>query len=132
VFVHISKAGSEIGTHIEAEGRLISNSLKRRVPVQEIIDHLTDHKSNPIMDNGTFVKSVPDAVAKVMRHFNDNLEGFSEFLERTPDAPSVYNNDKPVKENYENLSGDLCPDCGSVMYMASGCSYCSCGHSTCG
>jgi len=129
VFIHISKAGSEIQTHIEAEGRLISNSLKYRMPVNTIIDHLIDHKSNPIFDNGNLVKSVPDAVAKVMQEFKNNLEGFSQYLENNPEVQSIYTQQGNVKKQ----TGDLCPECGEVVYTSDTCPVCiSCGYSQCG
>jgi ribonucleoside-diphosphate reductase alpha chain len=130
VFIHISKAGSEIGTHIEAEGRLISNSLKHRIPVEDVIEHLTDHKSNPIIDHGKIIKSVPDAVAKVVREFREKIEGFSEFLEESDSVPSIYDEQTDFEGE---ISGELCPDCGEVMYTISNCNECrSCGYSQCG
>ena len=127
VFVHISKAGSEITTHVEAEGRLISHSLKHGIPATTIIGHLADHKSNPIFDSGRFVKSVPDAVAIVMREYLDRYEGFSEFIDK---EPTKQIDNKPQLSG--EISGELCPDCGEVLYQASGCNHCYCGFSQCG
>jgi len=126
VFVHISKAGSEITTHVEAEGRLISNSLKHWLPPTTLIGHLAGHKSNPIFDSGRSVKSVPDAVAIVMQEYLDRYEGFSEFIDKEPNKPV----DNPKLSG--ELSGELCPDCGEVLYHASGCNECYCGFSRCG
>ena len=127
VFIHISKAGSEIATHVEAEGRLISHSLKHGIPADTIISHLAGHKSNPIFDSGRSVKSVPDAVALVMQEYKAKFEGFSEFIETEQRIVTVPT--KPVGE----ISGELCPECGEVLYMASGCTECaSCGFSQCG
>lgn len=130
VFIHISKAGSEIQTHVEAEGRLISNSLKYRMPVDALVGHLTDHKSNPIFDNGTLVKSVPDAVAQVIKEYGGNLEGFSEYLEVNPMVPSIYA--KEPTEQPTEKTGDLCPECGEILYRNDKCPICiSCGYSQC-
>jgi ribonucleoside-diphosphate reductase alpha chain len=126
VFVHISKAGSEITTHVEAEGRLISHSLKHGIPATTIIGHLAGHKSNPIFDSGRSVKSVPDAVAIVMREYLDRYEGFSEFIDKEPTKQV----DNPQLSG--EISGELCPDCGEVMYHAGGCNHCYCGFSQCG
>jgi len=129
VFVHISKAGSEIATHVEAEGRLISNSLKHGMPSDTIISHLAGHKSNPIFDNGVSIKSVPDAVALVMQRYRDNYEGFSEFIDKHGDESA----EEPKKSKTKpEISGELCPECGEVLYMASGCAECNCGYSRCG
>jgi ribonucleoside-diphosphate reductase alpha chain len=128
IFVHISKAGSEITTHVEAEGRLISHSLKYGIPADTLISHLAGHKSNPIFDSGRSVKSVPDAVAQVMQEYKDYFEGFSEFIETEhSNAPK----EKPAPTKGE-ISGELCPDCGEVLYFASGCTECACGYSKCG
>jgi ribonucleoside-diphosphate reductase alpha chain len=127
VFVHISKAGSEIATHVEAEGRLISHALKHGIPADTLINHLAGHRSNPIFDNGRSVKSVPDAVALVMQDFKDNYEGFSEYIDTTNlVAPAI---DMRAKGE---MSGELCPECGSVLYHASGCNSCTCGFAQCG
>lgn len=128
VFIHISKAGSEIGTHVEAEGRLISHSLKHGIPAETIIGHMAGHKSNPIFDSGRSVKSVPDAVAIVMQEFQDNYLGFSEYIDKEPRNPQ----EKKSGEVIGELCGEMCPNCGEVMYMASGCSECTCGYSHCG
>jgi len=129
VFVHISKAGSEINTHVESEGRLISNSLKYRVPPEQLIQHMEGHKSNPIMDGGIMVRSVPDAVATVMREYMVYYEGFSDYIEegvaKTAAARTVI--------DHKAISGEICPECGEVLYMAGGCTECaSCGFSRCG
>jgi ribonucleoside-diphosphate reductase alpha chain len=127
VFIHVSKAGSEVTTHVEAEGRLISNALKYGIPAGQMISHLAGHKSNPIFDNGRSIKSVPDAVAQAMQEYIDNYEGFSEFIE-TELKP-----EQTITAPEGEISGELCPDCGEVLYMASNCTQCrSCGFSQCG
>jgi ribonucleoside-diphosphate reductase alpha chain len=93
-----------------------------------MIDHLKDIKSSPVWDDGRLIKSVPDAIAKVMREYREYFEGFSRYVEDTVsvDMDSVTTEDKKV-------SGELCPSCGEPLYMAAGCSECgSCGYSKCG
>lgn len=133
VFIHISKAGSEIQTHVETEGRLISNSLKYRMPVEALIDHLVDHKSNPLFDSGKLVKSVPDAVAQVIQEFRDNTEGFSEYLELNPMIPSIYAEPtEPTEDEPVEKTGEICPECGEILYRRDKCPVCiSCGFSQC-
>lgn len=129
VFIHISKAGSEIGSHVEAEGRLISNSLKFRIPVESVVGHLKNQKSNPVWEHGRSVKSVPDAVAKVVEDYISNYEGFSDFIPDEFTAEEVKEDDIPMSE----LSGELCPECGEVLYIEGGCDVCkSCGYGSCG
>ena len=129
VFIHISKAGSEINTHVESEGRLISNSLKYRVPPTQLIQHMEGHKSNPILDDGVMVRSVPDAVATVMREYLNLYEGFSDYIEEGVTKPT----DSYTTPDHDAISGEICPECGEVLYMAGGCTECiSCGFSRCG
>jgi ribonucleoside-diphosphate reductase alpha chain len=126
VFVHISKAGSEITTHVEVEGRLISHALKHGIPAKTLIGHLAGHKSNPIFDAGRSVKSVPDAVAIVLQEYLDRYEGFSEYIDKEPNTTEV------IPKVLGEISGELCPDCGEVLYQSGGCDYCYCGFSRCG
>jgi ribonucleoside-diphosphate reductase alpha chain len=128
VFIHISKAGSEITTHVETEGRLISHALKAGIPAEDIVRHLAGHKSNPIFDRGRSIKSVPDAVAVVLQEYMNNYLGFSEFIENCAEK-AVHTTTTATSE----LSGELCPDCGELLYMLNGCNSCqSCGYSKCG
>jgi ribonucleoside-diphosphate reductase alpha chain len=129
VFIHISKAGSEIGSHVESEGRLISYALKHRLPINGLISHLDGQKSTPVWEHGRSVKSVPDAVAKCMYEYIEHWEGFSEFIEEYRTEESTEKKEDRALE----LSGDLCPECGEVLYMESGCDICkNCSYSTCG
>lgn len=130
VFIHISKAGSEITTHVEAEGRLISHALKAGIPADDIIRHLAGHKSNPIFDSGRSIKSVPDAVAVVLQDYMSNYLGFSEFIEQCSDKTPAQTSSVSYASE---ISGELCPECGEVLYMVNGCDNCqSCGYSRCG
>lgn len=122
----ISKAGSSVSTYNASLGRLISNNLQYHAPVESIIQHLIDQKSSPIFSEGETIKSVPDAVAKALKLYRDNIEGFSEYL---PSDISSVNAD----DIHDKYSGDMCPECGENMRMEGGCCLCSnCGYSKCG
>jgi len=132
VFVHVSKAGSEINSHVEVEGRLISNALKYRIPVRAVISHLKDQKSSPVWEHGRSVKSVPDAIAKVIEDYIENYEGLSEYL---PEDTIEYDGKKveSIVDDEGSMSGDLCSYCGEPLYIQGHCEVCrSCGNSTCG
>ena len=130
-FISISKAGSDVGSHVAAEGRLISNSLQYRVPVESIISHLKGQKSTPIWAGGELINSVPDAVGKLLEDFVKNYEGFSEYLDK--DRKTSAEHQKSVVQSAVEPSGEFCPECGESLYMESGCSNCkSCGYSRCG
>ena len=130
VFIHASKTGSEIVSHVESEGRLISYALKHRLPVKGLIAHLDEHKSNPVWEGGRSIKSVPDAVAKCMKEYVDNWEGFSDFFE---DQTVVQKLEKTPSYEAHNFSGDICSECGELMFREGGCEVCkNCGNSRCG
>ncbi len=68
VFIHIGKSGLSTTADAEALGRMISLALRRETPIIDVINQLEDIGGNrPIFSNGTLVKSVPDAVSKVLR-----------------------------------------------------------------
>lgn len=124
--ISASKAGSEVGVHTAVEGRLISNSLQYRVPIESIVQHLKNQKSSPIWESGGTVKSLPDAIAKAIEFYRKNYEGFSEYL---PDEVTEAIREEKITNE---PSGELCPECGENIYMEGGCDVCkSCGHSTC-
>ena len=127
VFITVSKAGSEVGSYNISLGRLISNSLKYRVPLDSIIEHLINQKSSPIFSNGKVIKSAPDAVAQVIMRYLREYEGFSQYIDT--DELGVLS----LKSSSTGLSGELCPECGEVLYQEGGCDICkNCGHSKCG
>ena len=89
---------------------------------------MIDQKSSPVWEKGEIIKSLPDAVAKSMKSFIKNYEGFSEYL---PDDILESTVDKN-KEDQE-LSGELCVECGEILFAEGCCFVCkSCGFSKCG
>jgi len=108
VFANIGKSGGDISALSEAIGRLISIALQNGVPVEKIVNTLINITgAQPIWNEGRLIKSVPDAIAQVLKdHFLD----------------------KKVEKNYEE-----CPECGGVLEEVEGCAVCkNCGYSRCG
>jgi ribonucleoside-diphosphate reductase alpha chain len=107
VFANIGKSGGDISALSEAIGRLISIALQNGVDVEKIVGTLINITgAQPIWNEGRLIKSVPDAIAQVLK---DN------FLE------------KKVEKNYEE-----CPECGGVLEEIEGCAVCkNCGYSRC-
>ena len=134
LFVHIGRVGSEISTHTEAHGRLISNSLKYCVPIESMIAHLKDQRSSPVFEQGGMIKSAPDAIAKTLQEYIDGYEGFSEYISDPRLVHQDDNEEKPKHILGGQMSGDVCPDCGEMtVYSESGCRVCkNCGFSQCG
>ena len=115
VFANIGKSGGDISALSEAIGRLISIALQNGVHVKSIINTLISITgAQPIWNNGRLIKSVPDAIAQILRDHFLNSAG------------------KEVKEP-KKVIGEECPECGSPLEIVEGCAVCrNCGYSRCG
>lgn len=68
VFCSIGKSGGSIMAKAEVTGRLVSLALRNGIPVKEVVDQLTDISGEqPMATSSGLVKSIPDAVGKVLR-----------------------------------------------------------------
>lgn len=68
VFCSIGKSGGSIMAKAEVTGRLVSLALRNGIPVKEVVDQLTDISGEqPMATSDGLVKSIPDAVGKVLR-----------------------------------------------------------------
>ncbi|MGB9755620.1 MAG: vitamin B12-dependent ribonucleotide reductase [Desulfurella sp.] len=107
VFANIGKSGGDISALSEAIGRLISIALQNGVDVEKIVGTLINITgAQPIWNEGRLIKSVPDAIAQVLK---DHFLG------------------KKIEKNYEE-----CPECGGVLEEVEGCAVCkNCGYSRC-
>ncbi len=111
VFAQIGKSGWSTMADSEAICRMISLALRSGVPVEEIIEQLTGiGGESPLYQNGELVKSIPDAIALVLKkHFGNGKE---------------YRRDSTYHDN--------CPDCGTRLEHDSGCVTCrGCGYNKC-
>ena len=115
VFANIGKSGGDISALSEAIGRLISIALQNGVHVKSIINTLISITgAQPIWNNGRLIKSVPDAIAQILRdHF--------------------LNNGGVKQQEPKKVVGEECPECGSPLEIVEGCAVCrNCGYSRCG
>ena len=109
LFANIGKSGGDLSALSEAIGRLISIALQNGVPVDNIVNTLDNITgSQPIWSNGKLIKSVPDAIAQVLKeHF--------------------------LKNRKKTIQIDECPECGAPLEIVEGCAVCkNCGYSRCG
>ena len=68
VFCTIGKSGSSIMAKAEVVGRLISLSLRYKIPIEDIVEQLIDiDGGNQLAWKDTVIKSIPDAVGKVLK-----------------------------------------------------------------
>jgi len=155
IFLNLGKSGSFTAGYTEALGRLISMSLRSGIKPELIIKQLQGIRtSNPTLNRGMIVYSVPDAIAKILRK---HLEGMKNQIELIPEKeiqelrekpiipePVLVNTEikisKPVlqvpetvekyeensKYSHSNEFGGLleCPDCGSDLEYSEGCILC--------
>jgi len=112
VFAQIGKSGYDTMADTEAICRLISLALRSGVEVEDIIEQLEGiGGDSQVIATGGVIRSVPDAVAKVLRkHF-----GNGKAAKAAPDIGAM-----------------RCPDCTGRMVAESGCISCpNCGYSRC-
>ena len=126
VFLGVGKAGSDLTADAEAIGRLISLNLRSanantKEMLTQVVDQLAEIGGATSIGLGqNRVKSLPDAVAKVLKDFLVNGSGTGE---ETVTQPSF---------KFKN-GRDLCPVCGQgTLTFEEGCSKClSCGFTKC-
>lgn len=112
VFAQIGKSGYDTMADTEAICRLISLALRSGIDVEVIIEQLRGiGGDSPVYGAGGLIRSVPDAIAKVLhKHFG---------------------NGKNLRAQTD-LSALNCPDCGGRLETESGCLVCpDCGFSRC-
>lgn len=137
VFLNVGKAGSDVASVSEALGRLISLVLRLPSPLdpnerlKQVIDQLAGIGGGRSLGFGVNrVRSLPDAVAQVLReHLNSNYEAVEE-EEPAPYVPPTEQLPLPISDH---PIGDLCPDCGQAAFIPTeGCRKCyACGYSEC-
>ena len=131
VFGTLGKAGGCDSAQLEAISRLVSLALRSGVDAKIVIEQLRGITCCPAWDEGTLVRSGPDAVALALeRHTNAD----------------VGSRDRPAKDavqlefasqvggNGSNgyHSARKCPDCSTPVIFQEGCLMCvSCGWNKC-
>ena len=135
VFSTLGKAGGCDSAQLEAISRLVSLALRSGVSAQEVVGQLRGITCCPAWDQGTLVRSGPDAVALVLeRHIAGNT-----------DAPEVAESEsvqlqftaEPVTPNVAGSRNGVyparkCPDCNTPVIFQEGCLMCiSCGWNKC-
>lgn len=68
VFCTIGKSGGSVMAKAELTGRIISLALRNEIPLADIVDQLIDISGSEQMPwKDTVIKSIPDAVGKVLK-----------------------------------------------------------------
>jgi ribonucleoside-diphosphate reductase alpha chain len=135
VFVNVGRAGSDIAALAEALGRLIGIALRVPSPMtpderaREMVNQLRGIGGSRTVGFGLEqVRSLPDAIGLAMQK---HLEGQTA---AAPARPTVSQPVLPGLQPGAQLTGNLCPECGSTtaFVFEEGCKKChACGHSEC-
>ena len=134
MFSTLGKAGGCDSAQLEAISRLVSLALRSGIDAQNIVDHLRGITCCPAWDEGTLVRSAPDAVALALeRHLRLNAQGTDGST--APEGTQLRFMTEPVawKEGgYQ--SSHRCPDCNGPVEFREGCLSCAdtfCGWNKC-
>ncbi len=149
VFIHTSKAGSEIAAVSEAIGRLISLVLRLASPVsprnrvKQIVRQLGGIGGGRQLGIGpNKVISLPDAVSQVLQQYLDDTaeaDNLPQIPRKATQQMALLpaengNGTAEEKSHMEYMPiGDICPECGtSTLMREEGCLHCyTCGYSEC-
>ena len=143
VFTTLGKAGGCDSAQLEAISRLVSLALRSGIDIEDVIRQLKGITCCPAWDNGTLVRSAPDAVALALEKHAVSapkepsevaaaqLKLFANINTQTPDATT------PTNVNGMNGNGhqprSRCPDCNAPLAYQEGCLLCTaCGWNKCG
>lgn len=136
LFINISKHGSEVSVFSEALGRVISIALQGGVPVDQIGDSIIGIVGDkPTWDKGKLIKSIPDAIGRILKDYAKRLEAVEKPENSLFDKNSNDNNSDIDYKNPTKIPGaETCPKCSEkALVRTEDCMSClSCGYSKCG
>ena len=143
VFGNLGKAGGCDSAQLEAISRLVSLALRSGIATDAVLEQLRGITCCPAWDEGTLVRSGPDAVALALERHAYGSQGRSASPSQPVQmafAPEVVHNGNghshgngvsQVNGNVQ-LTGRRCPDCNTPVIYQEGCLMCvSCGWNKC-
>ena len=143
VFGNLGKAGGCDSAQLEAISRLVSLALRSGIDPAAVLEQLRGITCCPAWDEGTLVRSGPDAVALALERHTDGLETRQSAAGHPVQmafAPEVVHNGYGNGHGNGNgqvnpsaqLTGRRCPDCNTPVIYQEGCLMCvSCGWNKC-
>ena len=156
VFINLGKAGGSAMAYSEAVGRLVSLALRSGIPLNQVTRQLRGISSDRAVGLGpNKVLSVPDAIGIALEEWFRDSQGVQQEIPgvggtsgagqvpaREMIVPPVPVTARAGEAQQPGLFGagtdgtvfmGTCPDCGSGLEYAEGCSKCHvCGFSECG
>ncbi len=138
VFGNLGKAGGCDSAQLEAISRLVSLALRSGIDPNAVLEQLRGITCCPAWDEGTLVRSGPDAVALALeRHVPGEFRGRGQAgpdavqMKFTPEVVKSLNGNGNGHAN-DNPSARRCPDCNTPVIFQEGCLMClSCGWNKC-
>ena len=134
VFGNLGKAGGCDSAQLEAISRLVSLALRSGIEPNTVIDQLRGITCCPAWDEGTLVRSGPDAVALALeRHTGGGGHEHGEPSEvQLTSTPQVIANGNGIGHTKETLNARKCPECNTPVIFEEGCKKCvACGWNKC-
>ncbi|MDA0988360.1 MAG: vitamin B12-dependent ribonucleotide reductase [Chloroflexi bacterium] len=145
VFSNLGKAGGCDSAQLEAISRLVSLALRSGINPDQVTEQLRGITCCPQWDDGTLVRSAPDAVALVLsRHIQAPSDPLTLSLSKGHDEPFGEAQGRPfavqqglflkAEANGNGVVGKAkCPDCEGFLVHQEGCEMCpACGYNRCG
>jgi ribonucleoside-diphosphate reductase alpha chain len=140
VFSNLGKAGGCDSAQLEAISRLISLALRSGIAPEQVVQQLKGITCCPAWDDGTLVRSAPDAVALVLgRHTQapDNGAVGAGLNPALTEAKPYAVQEGLFLKAEANGNGITrmarCPDCEGFLVHQEGCETCpACGYNRCG
>jgi ribonucleoside-diphosphate reductase alpha chain len=141
VFGNLGKAGGCDSAQLEAISRLVSLALRSGIDPSAVLEQLRGITCCPAWDDGTLVRSGPDAVALALErqtYGSDSRAVSPGQAVQMAFAPEVVHhgngNGSATAQGDGNvqLTGRRCPDCNTPVIYQEGCLMCvSCGWNKC-
>ena len=140
VFGNLGKAGGCDSAQLEAISRLVSLALRSGIDPNAVLEQLRGITCCPAWDEGTLVRSGPDAVALALeRHVPGDFRGRGQAgpdavqMKFTPEVVKSLNGNGHANGHANgNPSARRCPDCNTPVIFQEGCLMClSCGWNKC-
>lgn len=140
-FTTVGKAGGCDSANLDAICRLVSMALRSGVDPSEVIDQLKGITCCPVWDNGTLVRSAPDAVALTLNNHIVGDRKYPDSSDSNVEKPTsnghhtqlgMFNNATKQSNGYIPLGGTKCPKCSGNLIHQEGCERClECGYTKC-
>ena len=147
VFGNLGKAGGCDSAQLEAISRLVSLALRSGIDPSAVLEQLRGITCCPAWDDGTLVRSGPDAVALALErqtYGSDSRAVHNSQAVQMAFAPEVVHNGNGNGNGHAQgngngqptgsvqLTGRRCPDCNTPVVYQEGCLMCiSCGWNKC-